>query len=75
MSEKIITTQRTSKRYKLAGCLGSILILFGILVAVPGYMNEDLAGSNGMKIVGITMFAIGASSKIYARIGKWWNND
>jgi len=75
MSEKIITTQRTSKRYKLAGCLGSLLILFGILVAVPGYMNEDLAGSNGMKIVGITMLSIGAASKIYARIGKWWNND
>lgn len=65
--EKIVTTQRTSKRYKLMKLIAALLVVFG---SVALWRGSPAVGAIGL-------FALLAAAGLYfwARIGRWWHNE
>lgn len=78
MGEKVITIQRTSKRYKLVR-----LLSWGVLLVGAGWLwgikaNAELVGtdpSDASYAVPIVFLVVFILMRVYARVGQWWNND
>ena len=75
--ENTVTVQRTSKRYKAAGCIGGLLFAVGLIPAVGAAVVYSSTGETSARAAVPAAVLIGAGLllRIYAAVGKWWNND
>lgn len=62
----VVTTQQTSKVFKIFQIIGVLLILYGVVSCV-GTQAGDRSGAIGAVLIGFIIF-------IGARIGAWWRN-
>ena len=76
MSTQIVTIQRTSKKYKAAGCLGYMTIIVGVFWGVVVFMiNIDRVPSEMISYAKpAIVFAAGILIRYAARILAWWNH-
>lgn len=63
-----VTTQRTSKPWKLAGVAGGLLIVVGIVSLLAGAATTTGILSGG----GVLLIAIGLLLVLLGRLGAWW---
>lgn len=78
MGEKVITIQRTSKRYKMVRVLSWVVFLIGAGWFWGIKSNAELVGADASEAsyaVPITLFVVFILMRLYARVGQWWNND
>lgn len=78
MGEKVITIQRTSKRYKLVRLLSWVVFLIGAGWLWGIKANAELNGADFVDESWdgpITFFVVFVLMRVYARVGQWWNND
>lgn len=75
--ESTVTVQRTHKRYKAAGCIGGLLFAVGLIPAVGAAVAYSSTGEVHAKaaVPAAVMIGAGLLLRIYAAVGKWWNND
>ena len=62
--EHTVTTQTTSKKFKLQELAGVMLLIVGMLIAI-------IAGTGGVRLTGAIMMAGGVVIYISARVGAW----
>ena len=76
MSTQTITIQRTSKKYKAAGCLGNLTILIGGIWGVAVFMiNKDRVSSEMISYSKpAIVFGAGLLIRYAASILAWWNH-
>ena len=67
--ETVVTTQRTSKKWKLMQLIGALLLIIGVISLIAG------ANSNEPSAAGMPMIVIGILLFIVARAGSWWCHD
>ncbi len=78
MGEKVITIQRTSKRYKMVRLLSWVVFLIGAGWFWGIKSNAELVGTDpsaASYAVPITLLVVFILMRLYARVGQWWNND
>lgn len=71
MGEKVITTQRTRKRYKLAKLVASLLAVCGGFALWGGMANEK----PGIGALGLFALIFAGAIWLYAKAGSWWHNE
>lgn len=63
----IVTTQQTSKIFKVFQLIGVLIIIAGVVACVGKSPGESTIGSTGLSMLGLLIYA-------GARIGAWWRN-
>lgn len=64
-----VTTQRTSKKWKVMRLVGLLLLGGGIVYGIGHQEDGDAAG------VALAIALPGVLLMLVARIGRWWTND
>ena len=66
-TEPTVTTQLTSKKFKLQKLIAVVMVILGTLVAI-------IPESSGAKLFGGTMMLVGVALFILARTRAWWHS-
>lgn len=76
MSTQTITIQRTSKKYKAAGCLGNLTFIVGEVWCVAVFMtNVDRVPSEMISYAKpAIVLCAGLLIRYAAKILAWWNH-
>lgn len=71
MKRKVLTIEKTGKRYKALGMLAKVMGISSLFVTI-------LLASEGLNmtalITGPTMFVTALILIVYVRVGVWWNH-